>query len=154
MHFQMIKEQMMSSCNRKKIFNLAVVIYFSIYAVSPLIYICAKQKTPECFSAIKTDCKYGPDLHIFLYEFICSIVASKSCHETSNPISGILLLKKRTVLSEDKASTLIHLSNMAELNDMVMGLSDPSFALSVSSIDNSCENAPKLFSGLSPPRTA
>ena len=145
---------MISFCNRKKIFGLTVVIYFSIYAVSPLIYICAKQKTPECFSAAKDDCKYGPDLHIFICEFICSIVASKSCHETSNPITGILLLKKRAVLSEDKASTLIHLSNMAELNDMVMVLSDPSFALSVSSIDISCENAPKLFSGLSPPRTA
>ena len=145
---------MISLCNRKKVFSLTVVIYFSIYAASPLIYICAKQKTTECFSATNTDCKYGPDLHIFLYEFVCSIVTSKSCHETSNPITGILLLKKRTVLSEDKASTLIHLSNMAELNDMMIGLSDPSFALSVSSIDNSCENAPKLFSGLSPPRTA
>src|SRR5664279_3200878 len=133
----MIKEQMISFCNRKKIFGLTVVIYFSIYAVSPLIYICAKQKTPECFSATKDDCKYGPDLHIFLFEFICSIAASKSCHETSNPIHGILLLKKRTVLSEDKASTLIHLSNMAELNDMVMVPSDPSFALYMSSIDNS-----------------
>jgi hypothetical protein len=150
----MIKEQMISLCNRKKVFSLTVVIYFSIYAASPLIYICAKQKTSECFSATKDYCKYGPDLHIFIYEFICSIDASKSCHETSNPITGILLLKKRTVLSEDKASTLINLSNMAELKDILMVSSDPSFALSMSSIDNSYENSPKLFSGLSPPRTA
>jgi hypothetical protein len=43
---------------------------------------------------------------------------------------------------------------MAELKDILMVSSDPSFALSMSSIDNSYENSPKLFSGLSPPRTA
>ena len=41
----MIKEQIIFLCNNKKqrIFSLTVVIYFFIYAASPLIYISDKQ---------------------------------------------------------------------------------------------------------------
>jgi len=90
---------MTSLYNRKKIFSLAIVLYFSISATSPLIYICANPKSPEVLLATKTNSAYRTDLHIILYEIICSTFSSKRSKEISKPITGLLLLKKKAVLS-------------------------------------------------------
>jgi hypothetical protein len=139
---------------KKRIFGLALILYFSIYAASPLLYIDAKQKSPEGLCATKTEATYRTDLHIYLYELICSTFVSKSIKETSKPIAVILLLKKRAVLSEDKASTRIHLADMAMLDTRLMFSTNPSFPISMQVVYNACENFPRLFSGLSPPQPA
>jgi hypothetical protein len=143
---------MISCFKKKRIFGLALVLYFSIYAASPLLYAGANQKTPEGIRATKTDSVYGSDLHIYLYELIYSTFASKSSKETSKPIAAILLLKKRAVLSEDKASTLIHLADLAMLDVRLIFPTNPSFPVSMHVVYNAYENFPRLFSGLSPPQ--
>lgn len=145
---------MTSSYNRRQIFILAIVLYFSIYATSPLIYICANPKSPEGLLATKTDSAYRTDLHIFLYELICSTLASNRSKEISKPITGVLLLKKRAVLSDDEASTLIRLADMADLNERVMFSNKPSILISVLKVYKSSENFQRLSSGLSPPQRA
>jgi hypothetical protein len=145
---------MISFFNKKQIFGLALVLYFSIYAASPLLYTGANQKSPEGLRATKTDSAYGTDLHIFLYELICSTFVSKSSKEPSKPIAVILLLKKRAVLSEDKASILIHMADMAMLDTRLMFSADHSFPISIRFVYNAYENLPRLFSGLSPPQLA
>ncbi|MGO9379698.1 MAG: hypothetical protein ACLP29_14290 [Dissulfurispiraceae bacterium] len=145
---------MISCFKKKQIFGLALVLYFSIYAASPLLYTGVNQKSPEGLRATKTEAAYRTDLHIYLYELICSTFVSKSGKETSNPIAVILLLKTRAVLSEDKASTLIHLADMAMLDTRLMFSNNPSVPISMHGIYNAYENSPRLFSGLSPPQPA
>lgn len=140
--------------NKKRIFGIALVLYFSIYAASPLLYIDAKQKSPEGLCATKNETADRTGLHIYLYELICSTFVSNSSKETSKPIAVILLLKKRAVLSEDKVSTLIHLADMAMLDTRLMFSTNPSFPISMHVVYNACENFPRLFSGLSPPQPA
>jgi hypothetical protein len=145
---------MISCFKKKRIFGLALVLYFSIYAASPLLYAGANQKTPEGIRATKTDFVYGSDLHIYIYELIYSTFASKSSKETSKPIAAILHLKKRAVLSEDKASILIHLADVAMLDVRLIFPTNPSFPVSMHVVYNAYENFPRLFSGLSPPQPA
>ena len=144
---------MLAFCNRKRIFSLAIVIYFSIYAASPLFYVSAKQRPSEDLHAVGTESSYGTDLHIFLYDLIYSTFDSKCSKEKPEPIAGILLLKKRAVLADDRASTLICIADIANLNEHLFFLSDPSFSISMPPLCNSYENFPLLFSGLSPPQS-
>ena len=144
---------MLAFCNRKRIFSLVIALYFSIYAASPLFYVCAKQRPSEGLHAVGTESAYGTDLHIFLYDLIYSTFDSKYSKEKPEPIAGILLLKKRAVLSDDKASNLICIADIAKLNEHLFFLSDPSFSISMPSLCNSYENFPLLFSGLSPPQS-
>jgi hypothetical protein len=144
---------MLAFCNRKQIFSLAIALYFSIYAASPLFYVCAEQRSSEGLHAVGTESAYGTDLHIFLYELIYSTFDSEYSKEKPEPIAGILLRKKRAVLSDDKASNLIRIADIAKLNEHLFFLSDTSFPISMLSVFNSYENFPLLFSGLSPPQS-
>ena len=144
---------MLAFCDRKRIFSLAIVLYFSIYAASPLFYVYTKQRPSEGLYAVGTESAYGTNLHIFLYDLIYSTFNSKYSKENPEPIAGILLLKKRAVLSDDKASNRICIADIAKLNEHLLSLSDPSFSISVLSVCKSCENFQLLFSGLSPPQS-
>lgn len=145
---------MTSFYNKKWIFSLAIVLYFSIYAASPLFYICSTPKSPEGLLATKADLTYRTGLHIFLCEFICSTFESKRIKEMAKPIAEFLLLKKRAVLSDGEASILIRLADMAQPNERLMFSTDPSISISMLSVYNSYENFQRLFSGLSPPQLA
>ena len=143
----------MTSCyNRKRIFSLAVVLYFSIYAASPLFYICSTTKSPEGLLATKADSTYRTGLHIYLYEFICSTFESKRIKEMAKPIIGFLLLKKRAILSDDEASTLIRVADLAQLNERLLFSNDPSISISLLQVYKYHENFQRLCSGLSPPQ--
>ena len=152
-HFKKIKGPMLAFCNRKRIFSLAIVLYFSIYAASPLFYVCAKQRPSEGLHAVGTESAYRTDVHIFLYDLIYSTFDSKYSKKNPEPIAGILLLKKRAVLSDDKALNNICIADIARLNEHLFFLSDPSFSISMLSPCNTYKNFPLLFSGLSPPQS-
>ncbi len=146
------KESMPSFCNRKRILSLAIVLYFSIYAASPLLCVYAIRSS-ESLHAAGTGSAYRTDSHIFLYELICLTLESKHSKEKPQPIAGVLLLKKRAILSDDKVSNLIRLADIAKLNEHLTFFSDPSLSLSRLSTFSSYDNYPLLFSGLSPPQS-
>lgn len=132
---------------KQQIFSLAVVIYFFIYASSPLLYTSDKRGQAQSRSATKKAAALSADLHIFIYDLIFSTLTSERGKETSGPISGFLSLKKRAILSDDSASTLTRLNDEAELNEHLTFSTDFSSSISTVSADNSCENFPRSFQG-------
>ena len=146
---------MISFWNRKLLLSLAFVLYFSIYAISPLLCNGAKQNSPQDFPATKNSSAYRADLHIFIYDLICSTFLSKNRNETPKPfLGGILFLKKRAVLSDDKVSNLIRLSDIVVLDDQLLFPSNPPISIAILLQHHASDNFLNQFSGLSPPQAA
>jgi len=139
---------------KKRILGLAMVLYFTVYASSPLIYIDKKHNSSLLPNTQRSTSSYSTDLRIFLYELICSTLSSGVSTETQKPIAGILLLKKRAVLSEDKVSTLFRLVDISNLDEYLPFYSGSIKEVAINSLDHKNENCARIYSGLSPPQNS
>lgn len=137
--------------NTIKFISLAFLIYFSIYASSPLLYTYDRNAILAARCAADASASYCKGLHIYLYELICSNFLERTANDP-RPAAAIFLLKKRAVLSDYDPHKLLR-AEEASFQSSHNPLSEGLFSRPVCSISiqESTGDFERLHSGLSPP---
>ncbi|HTZ18595.1 MAG TPA: hypothetical protein VMB78_09175 [Dissulfurispiraceae bacterium] len=145
---------MKSFFDRKRIVSFVFLLYFSVYAASPICSFIDKRASLRGCGEAESPADYSRDFHIYLYDLICSNLFDWNNAGAQKTASGVILLKKRAVLSDETAK-LIRLSDVLSENDnpplFSTGIAGPLHYLSPA---GSPWIFSGLYSGLSPPRAA
>jgi hypothetical protein len=101
---------MKSFFDRKRILSLVFLLYFSVYASSPLLSFRDGQMSLRGCDEADSPSGYSKNFHIYLYDLICSNLFPRNNAGVPKAAAGVILLKKRAVLSDETAK-LIRLSD-------------------------------------------
>ncbi len=140
--------------DRKRILGLVFFLYFSVYAASPLFSFSEGQMSLRGSDDPGFPSAYSKNFHIYLYDLLCSNLFPKKKADFPRSPSGVILLKKRAVLSDETAK-LIRLSDVSSQNNSPLFIRDNAVThlLSLPRAVNKTIFL-NLYYGLSPPQAA
>lgn len=140
--------------DRKRILSLVFFLYFSVYAASPLFSFSEGQMQLRGPDDPGFPSAYSKNFHIYLYDLLCSNLFRKNKADFPRSASGVILLKKRAVLSDETAK-LIRLSDVLSQNNSPLFICDDAETqlLSLPRAVNKTVFLNRYF-GLSPPQAA
>jgi hypothetical protein len=138
--------------NAYSVLGYLLLIYFAIYATSPLSYSFAVSKISERVYPAKGKTDLGKNFSIFLLEVICARIDAKKDIDQANSGVKVLIRKARAILPETADSTFAP-SGILTLFTFLSSLSDNSSSR-LSAYSNGQHFACDVdtrHSGLSPP---
>lgn len=142
----------MSLFKKKYIFNLVVLFYFLIYAISPLSYTYTARKAFRNFGdADKPHCVSG-NIDIFLWELISKDLVFRNHIPHSDSTDRIFFRKARAILPEDFNTRIVHLEDISIAESLpVLSVSFPSGLPVLLKAACPLQEYEHLYSGHSPP---
>ena len=128
-----------------------LVVFFSIFAVSPLSYSCGETSSGEGSSAEKTEA-FLKNFNIFLIEIFYSKLTDRPCCSDSVPVNRVFVKKQRVVLRSTEKNQL-KLLLCPVISDQVLTQDYPVYAFlrQQHGYKKQSESFVSSFSGLSPP---
>ena len=138
--------------NKQVILSSLFIIYYVVYAVSPLSYTYTVKRIVEGISAANRTTGPQKKLSIFLLELVYSGINAKKDVDQNSSTERVLIRKTRAILPENTNSRFAPLGTHALFED-VCSLSDNSVSgrLVYSNQQKSGWQFNALHSGLSPP---
>ena len=141
-----------SKKNKQVILSSLFLIYYVVYAISPLSYTFSVKKIVDRIGAAKGITASLNNLNILLLETICAKIDPKKETDHANSTARVLIRKTRAILPENINSRVAPLGTHTLFED-VCSLSDNSVSgrLVYSRQQKSGWQFNALHSGLSPP---
>lgn len=138
--------------NKQPILGYLFLIYYVVYAVSPLSYTYTVKRIVEGISTANGTSGPQKRLNIFLLELICSKLDSKKDLDQNNATDRVLIRKSRAILPESASVKLTPSENLLFLGHIMPFFDNSSSRLLVSSDEgNSSLRVNPLHSGPAPP---
>ena len=138
--------------NKQAIISCLFLIYYIVYAISPLSYTYSVKTIVKGISAEKGTPYPQKRLNIFLLELICSKIDANKDVDQNNATDRVLIRKTRAILPENTNSRVAPVGTLTLFEGFCL-LSDNSVSGSLASSNQQKSrwqfNA--LHSGLSPP---
>jgi len=145
---------MNSFFDSRKFISFVFLLYFSVYASSPLYSFTHNSESLRGPGGAESTAACSRDLHIYLYDLICHRLFPENDTNAPKTASGVILLKKRAVVSNETAK-LIHLSDVLSHNNIPSFFcGDLAASVQFPSSTASPWKFSELYSGLSPPCSA
>jgi hypothetical protein len=142
----------MNSYNKKYIFSTIFLLYFIVFAISPLSYSYTARKMARNFSAPDKVFCLSKGIDIFFWELICKKLVSKNDISHSDSPATIFFRKARAILSEDITTKIVHFEDVSVAKSYVAPVAYPLSKLAIlfDGQDPLQKHRP-LLSGPSPP---
>jgi hypothetical protein len=140
--------------NEYSVLGCLLLVYFVIYAISPLSYTYTVSKIAERVCAAKGKTDLEKNFSIFLLEAICARIDAKKNIDQANSGVKVLVRKARAILPENASLTFAPLG-ILPLFAHICSLSDNSSSR-LSAFSNGQHSVCEVdtqHSGLSPPLT-
>ena len=138
--------------NKQVILSSLFLIYYVVYAISPLSYTFSVKKIVDRIGEANEMSASLNNLNIFLLEVLCSKIDSTKKIDDTDSTVMVLIRKSRAILPENADVKFAPLENLLLFGHITPFIDNPSSRLLVSSDKgNSIWGFNPLHSGLSPP---
>ena len=138
--------------NKQAILSSLCLMYFVVYAISPLTYTYTVKKIVDTIRTANETSDSGKSLNIFLLEVICAKIDVKNSISQSHSTVRVFIRKVRAILPEIVKSRFASAENL-KLSEGISSLSDNSSSRQLVSFNQQKVRWQfnPLHSGLSPP---
>jgi hypothetical protein len=121
----------MNSNKKRHIFSMIFLVYFVVFAISPLSYPYTAKKMAQNFSAFDRTSCLSKGIDIFFVEFICAKLVSGKGVPHSAASSAIILRKERAVLPEDVNTKIVNFEDISAAETHVAPVAYPLSRLAI-----------------------
>jgi hypothetical protein len=138
--------------NKRVILSSLCLIYFVVYAISPLSYTYTVKKIVDTIRTAHETPDSGKSVNIFLLEVICAKIDTKKDVGQSNSTVTVFIRKARAILPEIINSKFASIGNLTLIEDVSSHSYNSSLGRLVSFNQQKVRwQSNPLHSGLSPP---
>jgi hypothetical protein len=119
----------MNSYNKKNVFSIIFLLYFVLFAISPLYCSYSAKKIAYLISPNNTSCT-KENINIFFGEPVCNKFSKKDISH-SNATVTILLIKSRAILPEDTSTGVAHFEGISAAESCIVPVAYPISKLAI-----------------------